>query len=177
MAINIFIFALGLASFLTGLAFFYSPRWILWMNRLAREWVFNDNFVVAERNHRAVFFLLTGLFFFSWGYQRERSSHKPLEPIVSNSGLLYQSLQALQSKDYPAAKEICQRILSRDPRNAEAMYQLGAAEFLMKNIEGGRMIWNQAVEADPRFAKASYLRNLVLRDKSPELPDPGFEVQ
>lgn len=171
---NALLFSFGLVLFLVGLAFFYSPHWILRVNRLARDWVFNDNYVVVERNKRAVLCLLLAFFFFYWGYLRAREAWRP---FVSTDRMLYQSLQDLHARNYAAAKAICQRVLARHPDNAEAMYQLSAAEYLMRNIEGGRTLWRQAVEMDPRCANAAYLRNLVLRDKSSDLPDPGFEVR
>ena len=143
---------------------------------MTREWVFNDNYVVIDRNKRALFFLLLSSVFFYWGYQRGHEAMQPIETFVTTDQLLYQSLQYLYAKKYPAARELCQRVLDREPHNAEAMYQLGATEYLMKNIDQGRKLWKQAVQTDPHCSKAPHLKSLVLRDKAPELPDPGFDL-
>ncbi|MBI2915885.1 MAG: tetratricopeptide repeat protein [Elusimicrobia bacterium] len=159
-------FLTALSLLFLGLVFFYRPNWVLYFNRVLREKFLNDSLVLLNRRKKGVFFLLLSSIFFYWGYLLSQYRPSRLsQKIISTDRLLYQSMRHLDDQQYEKSKSLCERVLSRDPNNADALYHLGAAHLLLNNQAQGESFWNKAVELDPRSSEASRLRGLITRTK------------
>lgn len=169
---NQIIFGLGVFFLLFGLIFFYRPTWLLWINATAREHIFNDNLVLLERRQRGFFLLLVSFLLFYWGYHRAHYTALPMVGrFISTDRLMYQSLHHLYAKEYQDSKTVSGRVLMRDPKNAEALYLLSAAQFLMNDLEGGRQSWQKARTLSPNLASAGHFRDLILKERSDLRPE------
>ncbi|OGR83770.1 MAG: hypothetical protein A2902_02910 [Elusimicrobia bacterium RIFCSPLOWO2_01_FULL_64_13] len=172
VVVNLAVFFASLVFFIIGLAFIYKPTWLVRINKVFRERIFNDNLILLQRRKKGVLFLLLFFIFLFWSYHRLATldfladSH-----IVSTDRLLYHSLQHLRSGRYPQVQSLCHRVLARDPRNAGALYQLGAVHFLMKDIETARKYWKKASEIDPDSENARSLKILVAGLNGLPLPE------
>ncbi len=133
-----------------GLFFFYRPKWIISINKFARDRIFNDNLILLERRKKGVFFLLIAALLFYWGHHRSHYVHSPMsEKIISSDRLLYQSLQHLEDMQLDEAKMLCADAVARDPRNVEALYQLAAIAYVMHDAEQAKIYWSKASALDP----------------------------
>lgn len=165
---NSLIFTLGLFFLLLGLIFFYKHHWLLEVNKWVREMVFNDSLVLLDRHKKAALFLLIAGLFFYWGYHREHYTISILsDRLISTDRLLYQSLNHLYAKRYNQAKTLCERVLKREPNNAEALYRLAAAQFLMDDIRSGSTNWLKAYKLDPKSEEAARLKILIQQFRDP----------
>ncbi len=164
---NQIIFGLAVFFLLIGLVFFYRPSWLLRFNEIAKEYIFNDNLVLLERRQRGFFLLLVSFLFFYWGYHRAQYTPLPVVGrLISIDRLMYQSLHHLYAKEYQDSRTVAERVLMRDPKNAEALYILSATQFLMNDLEGGRQSWQKARELSPNSTDADHFRSLILKEKS-----------
>ena len=160
--IHIFIFALSLSFLALGLVFIYKPAWIVRVNKILRERVFNDNRVLLERRKKGFFFLLLFFIFFYWGYYRLQYAPALIsDTLISADRLLYQSLQHMHLKQYQSAKTLCERVLARDPANAEALYLLAAAQQGLGDKGGAQESWAKAEKINPNSPANQRLRAIV----------------
>jgi len=156
------IFIIGLFFLLAGWAFFYEPGWIVRLNKIMRDKVFNDSYALLERKKKAVVFILISFIFFFWAYQRAQyGSGRLSEKLISNDMLLYQSLRHLESKEYGKAIALCDHVLTRNPDNAEALYQIGAARFLLNDPAAGNQYWAKAAKIEPNCPVLVHLQKMI----------------
>lgn len=161
---NHLIFVFSLCFLLVGLAFIYQPTWIIRFNKIARERIFNDAILLLERRKKGILFLLLSCVFFYWGYYRAHYAQTRLiDKIISADRLLYQAHQHLYAKQYQTAKTLCERILVREPENADALYQLGAAQFLLNDPVSGELSWAKAEKLAPNSLSGRRLKEFVAR--------------
>lgn len=156
------IFSLAVFFLLLGFTFFYRPAWIARFNKFVRERFFNDSILLLERRKKGVLFLLIAVLFFYMGfflehYRPSRLSYR----LLSNDRLLYQSLVHIHSQRYWWSRKLCERVLSKDPNNSQALYQLGVTCVLMNNPQEGERYWQRALALDPNSSQAENLRKLV----------------
>ena len=162
--LNALIILCGLTFLAGGWAFFYKPEWIMLVNKIVRERIFNDSHILMERRKKGVLLLLLSIIFFYGGYHRMEYSYSRFsEKLVSNDLLLYQALRHLQLRQYDNARTLCEHVLVRDPDNAEALYQLGAAQTLLGRPADGAKTWNRAMQLEPNYKMIKYLRGLVVK--------------
>ena len=159
-----------------GLVFVYKPAWIVKFNKFARERIFNDTLILLERRKKGFFFMLTFLIFFYWGFQRLQFEPAAVSSkLVSTDRLLYQSFHHLQLNDYAESRRLCEIVIVREPNNAEAYYQLGAAQFLLDDPASAKKSWARAKAINPGSYSADRLRKLVVRHKNlPSEDIPAF---
>ncbi len=151
-----------------GLIFFYKPSWILRFNKFARERVFNDDVPVMDRRKKGAVFVLMSFVILYWAYYRAQYSPSRItEPFVSADRLLYQSLQHLNSREYVQAKNLCSRVLYKDPTNAEALYQLSAAQYLLNDTADADETWKKAQASNATAPEAEQMKKLIERQKLP----------
>jgi len=147
-----------------GLFFIYKPLWLVRVNKFARERIFNDNLLLLERRQKGVLALLIAFIFFCWGYQKSHyTQNKFIEKLVSTDRLLYQSRHHLQSKEYQVVEVLCERVLSRDPNNSEALFHLAAANLLLKSPQSATIFWKKAKKLDPVSIQGQRIKELVLK--------------
>jgi tetratricopeptide (TPR) repeat protein len=159
---NIFLLAIGTFFLIVGVLFFYKHQWLLTLNRILRETLLNDQFVLLERRKKAFLFLLVAGLIYFLTYQRWG------EKIFSTDRLLYQSLNYLYSGDFVKAKIFSEHALSRDSKNARALYLLAAAQLLSNEIKAGSKTWQKAAQIAPDSTDAKTLKALVKRFRSPQ---------
>lgn len=156
-----------LASFFclaSGFVFIYKPAAIVKTNQFMREMVFNDKLVLFNRRKKGFFFLLMFILFFYWGYSRlENELAKPFVEMVSTDRLLYESYRHLQDSEYPESRKLCETIIARDPGNADAHYQLGAAHLLMNDPVSAKKTWAAAKFINPNSYEAGRMRKLAAK--------------
>ena len=163
--------------FLTvGLVFIYKPFWIIRFNKLVRERILNDNLILLERRKKGFFFLLAFFIFFYWGYTRSLYSPSVMSAkLISTQRLLYQSEQHLRLKEYQESRRLCEEVLLREPGNPEALYQLGAVQFLLNDTTAAQNSWGKAKAVDSASEWAGRMRKLVVRHKNlPSEDIPAF---
>lgn len=161
LLLSVGIFFLGL-----GWTLFYRPSWILYLNKIVREKLFNDGDMLLERRKKGLLFLLLAMISFYVGYDTQ--SYRPSTVnahLVSTDRLLYKSLQYLYSKQYQKSKTLCEKVLAQDPRNVEALYQLGATQLLMGEVQEGSHTWGRAVHLAPKSSEAEQLKKLIQAEK------------
>lgn len=158
---------LVLASFFclaSGFVFIYKPSAIVKTNQFMREMVFNDKIVLFDRRKKGFFFLLLFILFFYWGYSRlETERAKPFGKMVSTDRLLYESYRHLQDGEYDESRSLCERAIARDPGNADAHYQLGAAHLLMNDPVSAKKEWAAAKSINPNSYEADRMRKLAVK--------------
>ncbi|MBI2118839.1 MAG: tetratricopeptide repeat protein [Elusimicrobia bacterium] len=156
------IFILAVFFLLLGFTFFYRPAWIARFNKFVRDRLLNDSILLLERRKKGILFLLISALFFYMGYFLEHYRPSRLSyRLLSNDRLLYQSLVNLHSQRYWWSKKLCERVLSKDPNNSQALYQLGATYVLMNMPQEGEKVWQRALELEPNSPDAENLRKLV----------------
>lgn len=150
-----------------GLVLIYKPAWIIKANKIARERLFNDSLVLLDRQKKGILFLLFFLIFFYWGYQRFQSEPAAVSgKFMPSERLLYQASHQLHLKEYEESKRLCEIVVSREPGNADALYQLGAAKFLLGDPAGAKDSWKKAKTINPASERADRLRKLIVRHKN-----------
>lgn len=85
------------------------------------------------------------------------------------------------SKKYKEAVEAYQKLLQMDPKNKNALYNLGAIEFVgTKNKEKAQEYFTRAIDADPQYAEAYLARGVcyeALKDYDNAIADYKMAVQ
>lgn len=164
MILDILILALAVACLSYGLVLIYRPAWVLRINKIAREKVFNDYWTLSNRKKGGIFFLtLSFIFSFLAYHEIQYSESRVSLNIISTDRLLYQSLQHLYAKQYQKSKILAERVLSREPENAEALYQLAACQICLGDAAGGDATWMKARKLCPDSAEARRLREMIVQ--------------
>lgn len=136
-----------------------------------REKIFSDRLVYASRQLRAAFFLTLSFLSAFWLYHRVQYVHYGLtEKLISTDRLLYQSLQHFYARQYEDSRALSAKVLERDPKNAEALYQLAAAQFMLDDVRAGEASWEQARKADPDSLQGNRLKSIILQVKHSTSP-------
>ncbi len=159
---------LAAGFFFIGLGFIllYKPHWILYINKIVRDKLFNDGDMLLERKKKGFLFLLLAIISFSVGYDyqtnhlRNRSAR-----FISEDRLLYTSLLCLYDKQYEKSKSLSEKVLREDPQNAEALYQMGAAQILLGETGKGVALWQKAAQLAPHSAEAVQLKKFIQTEK------------
>lgn len=102
--------------------------------------------------------------------QRREKDILPADPLmVELDGLLqspqtYETLgiQALESKDWPAAAAHFRKGLELEPANSSLRYRLGTAMFLMGDARGAQEQFEEAVRVSPDNARAHYTLGVLM---------------
>ena len=68
-------------------------------------------------------------------------------------------------------KKLCERVLTRDHANAQALYQLAAAQALLNETAAAQQSWAQAKAIDPNSMIATSIRELVIKLKGADSPE------
>ena len=169
--LNVLIFFGAFGSLIAGLGFIYKPVWLVRFNKIAREKIFADNLILLERRKKGAFFVLLFFIFLYWGYYRSQYSLRYTDQIISTNRLLYQSLQHLHSRQYAEVKRLCEKVLTREPNNAQALYQMGAVQLLLNDPVAAQRSWSKARALDPNSPNAQSLREWVARLKGSDTPE------
>lgn len=170
---NNLIFILALFSLLMGFLLIYMPAWLIRFNKIAREKIFNDDLILSKRRKWGTAWLLIACILLWGGYYRGQYIRTGLtEKLISTDRLLYQSLQHLYSRQYVKAKICAERVLLQEPENADALYQLAAAQFLLNDTVSGEASWTKAEKIAPHSLRAQRLSDLMARLKNSPAPNP-----
>ena len=169
--LNVLIFAFAILCLLIGLGFIYKPVWLVKFNKFAREKIFVDNLILLERRQKGVLFVLLFFFLAYLGYYRSLYSIRYTDRLVSTDRLLYQSLLHLHARQYAQVKKLCEKVMKRDPSNAQALYYRAAAQDLLYEASSAERSWAQAKAIDPDSANARSIREWVIKVKGPDSPE------
>lgn len=149
-----------------GWTLLYKPAWILYLNKIIREKLFNDGEMLLERRKKGFLFVLLAVIFLATGYdQQSYRSSRMTTRVVSTDRLLYKSLQHLYDKQYQKSRALCERVLAQDPGNVRALYHLAAAQILMGDLNQGTMLWAKAAAMHPSSSEAQSLKKLIRTEK------------
>jgi len=156
------VYVLAFALGTLGLVFIYKPKWLVRLNKVARDRIFNDNLILLERRKKGLLFFLIFVLLSYWGYNRMQYAKIPGGyAVISTDRLLYQSLHHLRSKHLNEAKVLCEKILAREPNNAGALYLLGATHIMRNNFKLGKILWTKGREIDPDSSEAKHLKFIL----------------
>lgn len=124
----------------------------------------------------------------------------PASDSVRNAMLSIASLY-YQLKQYPESKEWCNRVLQKDPKNAEAHYRIAVINFddslektgvqgelvelmtpeerteTLANVEEGLAALSRAIEIRPNYFDAMEYQNLLWREKAKFESDEGKKAE
>lgn len=160
------LFLVSFCLFFIGLLFLYRPLWLLFLNQFLRERVFNDHLILSSRKKSAAFCILLSVLFFWMGYYSGHYTEtKITAKMISTDRLLYQSLQHLHAKDYRKAKLLAEKVLSDEPQNAEALYHLAAAQYLLEDVQSAEKNFLKAQKLDHSSPQVQYLSQYVMQLK------------
>lgn len=160
------LFTISLFLLLLGILLIYKPSWILFLNRMLREKVFNDSRILSMRRKSAAYSLVLSLIFFWAGYYSGHYTEtKITAKVISVDRLLYQSLQHLHFKQYAKAKLLAERVLLDEPENAEALYHLAAAQVFLNDPKSAEITLQKVRKLDHSSPQVQYLAQYVMQAK------------
>ena len=74
-------------------------------------------------------------------------------PADSQQQKLVKAMQLYNNKKYQKAKEICQKLLQKNPKNGHACHLMGAIAYTQQNLDQAETLFKRAIQAEAKESK------------------------
>lgn len=144
---------LAILFLLLGWIYLYNPNIILYINRFARETLFNDRSVLLQRKKLSILFFSLSILALYMG--ATSILHKPVADggiqLVEerNQFLMYCAAQDYYRGKYDSAIQKYLRILENDKDNLDAMEQLGGVYKASGDLADAKAVWYRLLQLNP----------------------------
>lgn len=142
--------ALGVIFFVMGIGYLYNARFILNVNALFRDLLFNDRFVLLRKRRAGVLLLLLSLVVFYMGFTALTRSlgRKPFPPTALE--LQRENIRkSFQEGKYVLTLRYCEEFLGRNPSDTFALERMTFAALAVGEKERARKTLERLLILEP----------------------------
>ena len=98
----------------------------------------------------------------------------PAQHAAASSGKVKQGIGAIQAKDFGKAKELLTAARAANPKDPQAVFNLGVAEQGLGNNDAAKRLYQIALRLDPKLTESSVKLSALLLDSG--RPDDAAEA-
>jgi tetratricopeptide (TPR) repeat protein len=146
-------FAFGLIFFFLGWIYFFKSNLVLSLNKLVRDYFFDDRLVLLKRKKLAILFFCLSFVALYMGFSSLSQWMGKRDPnnwaMETNRYLMYMAMQDYCTERYDNAIEKYRRVLAAEPNNTEAWKRLAYTYMALGDKKKARMIWKQLLRMAP----------------------------
>jgi len=139
--------------FIIGWVYLYKPNLVLHLNRIAREFLFNDRLILVKRKRLAVLFfcfsfiaLFMGVNSLTTLQENEEANSWVLE--IGNYKM-YLAMQDFCAGKYQDALDRYQQVLHSDPQNIKVLKRIAFTYTALGDKRKASLYWRKVLELDP----------------------------
>ena len=145
---------LGILFLALGWIYFFKPNLVLTLNKIARETLFNDRFILLERKKFSILFFCMSFVALYMGFSalvnflgsREKNSWL----METSSYMMYMAMQDYCREKYDNAIQKYNLVLKSDPNNLTALRRLSYTYEACGDTAKARVIWQKILLLDPK---------------------------